>query len=284
MIIELLSALRCLGLLSQTVATPRSLRSTSNFAHASTSLASACMTAFGKHNITWILPTFDSSCRRAPQCKNRRSGLSRCTNPARSALCGQQCSVGPPSSCWRRLRSRGRAWRRVVRTRIARSSLSSRTGRAGRSIRPRERLPRRASEILGQPVVVENKAGAAGSIGTDFVVRAPADGYTVLVHTNVIASEPPLKPNALVQLSEGHDAVGDDRRDAVRAARASVASRQFGQGADRLREGASGQAQLRGLRRRVVRPSARRTVQARDGHQAWYSFLISMAAPRCAGC
>ena len=50
-------------------------------------------------------------------------------------------------------------------------------------------------QALGQPVVVENKPGAAGSIGTDFVVRAPADGYTVLIHTNVLASEPPLKPN-----------------------------------------------------------------------------------------
>lgn len=56
-------------------------------------------------------------------------------------------------------------------------------------------LAARAAEILGQPVVVENKPGAAGSIGTEFVVRAPADGYTVLIHTNVVASEPPLKPN-----------------------------------------------------------------------------------------
>lgn len=55
-------------------------------------------------------------------------------------------------------------------------------------------LATRAAEILGQPIVVENKAGAAGSIGTDFVVRAPADGYTVLIHTNVVASEPWLKP------------------------------------------------------------------------------------------
>jgi tripartite-type tricarboxylate transporter receptor subunit TctC len=55
-------------------------------------------------------------------------------------------------------------------------------------------LAARVSEILGQPVVVENKAGAAGSIGTDSVVRAPADGYTVLIHTNVVASEPALKP------------------------------------------------------------------------------------------
>jgi len=56
-------------------------------------------------------------------------------------------------------------------------------------------LAAKASEILGQPVVVENRAGAAGSVGTDVVVRAPADGYTVLVHTNVVASEPWLKQN-----------------------------------------------------------------------------------------
>jgi tripartite-type tricarboxylate transporter receptor subunit TctC len=54
-------------------------------------------------------------------------------------------------------------------------------------------LAARASEILGQPLVVENRAGAAGSIGTDAAARAPADGYTVLVHTNLVTSEPWLK-------------------------------------------------------------------------------------------
>ena len=54
-------------------------------------------------------------------------------------------------------------------------------------------LGARAAELLGQPMVVENRAGAAGSIGTEAAAKAPADGYTVLVHTNVLASEPWLK-------------------------------------------------------------------------------------------
>jgi tripartite-type tricarboxylate transporter receptor subunit TctC len=37
---------------------------------------------------------------------------------------------------------------------------------------------------LGQPVVVENKAGAGGALGSDFVAKQPADGYTYLVGTS----------------------------------------------------------------------------------------------------
>src|SRR6476660_6138388 len=37
------------------------------------------------------------------------------------------------------------------------------------------------SERLGQPFIIENRAGAAGNIGTEAAVRAPADGYTLLL-------------------------------------------------------------------------------------------------------
>jgi tripartite-type tricarboxylate transporter receptor subunit TctC len=59
-------------------------------------------------------------------------------------------------------------------------------------------LAKRMGELLAQSVVVENHPGAGGTIGTEFVARQPADGYTVLLvnaipHTSSRKLYPNLK-------------------------------------------------------------------------------------------
>lgn len=46
----------------------------------------------------------------------------------------------------------------------------------------------------GQPVVVENRAGANGNIGTEAVVRAAPDGYTLLIGANGLTTNPSVYP------------------------------------------------------------------------------------------
>ena len=51
-------------------------------------------------------------------------------------------------------------------------------------------------DALGQPVVVENKPGAGGSIGATEAARAPADGYSIFMgHIGTLAVNPSLYPN-----------------------------------------------------------------------------------------
>jgi len=44
-------------------------------------------------------------------------------------------------------------------------------------------LAPRLSESLGQPLVIDNRSGASGNIGTEHAARAKPDGYTLIIHT-----------------------------------------------------------------------------------------------------
>ncbi|CAN5533753.1 tripartite tricarboxylate transporter substrate binding protein [soil metagenome] len=60
------------------------------------------------------------------------------------------------------------------------------------------------SETFGQPVIVENRAGANGALGAAYVARMPADGYTVLMATQPIVTINPFlqKDNKFDPLKE----------------------------------------------------------------------------------
>jgi tripartite-type tricarboxylate transporter receptor subunit TctC len=48
------------------------------------------------------------------------------------------------------------------------------------------------SESLGQNVLIDNRSGASGNIGMEYVARAPADGYTLLINTVPTVANPAL--------------------------------------------------------------------------------------------
>ena len=53
-------------------------------------------------------------------------------------------------------------------------------------------VAQKLTEAFGQQVIVDNRPGAAGNIGTEFVARAPADGYTMLIIGPNHATNPSL--------------------------------------------------------------------------------------------
>jgi tripartite-type tricarboxylate transporter receptor subunit TctC len=56
-------------------------------------------------------------------------------------------------------------------------------------------LGQKLSEAFGQPVVVDNKPGAAGNIATDFLAKSEGDGYTIAIAPNqTVAVNPVLYP------------------------------------------------------------------------------------------
>ena len=64
-------------------------------------------------------------------------------------------------------------------------------------------LADRLAKSLGQPVLVENRPGASSLVGTQFVAKSPADGYTLLAVANTFATVPLVVP------SPGYDPLRD---------------------------------------------------------------------------
>ncbi|MFM7422630.1 MAG: Bug family tripartite tricarboxylate transporter substrate binding protein, partial [Alphaproteobacteria bacterium] len=62
------------------------------------------------------------------------------------------------------------------------------------------------AERLGGPIVIENRAGAGGSLGAELVARAPADGYTLL-----FGAGGPLTANPVLQANIPYDVERDFR-------------------------------------------------------------------------
>lgn len=60
------------------------------------------------------------------------------------------------------------------------------------------------SKRMGQPVIVENRTGAGGTIGADYVAKSPPDGYTLF-----LATEAPLGISPVVYGKLGYDPVKD---------------------------------------------------------------------------
>ena len=56
-------------------------------------------------------------------------------------------------------------------------------------------IGQRMSELLGQPVIIDNRGGAGGVVGTEAVAKAPPDGYTLLMAPGSVTIAPSIVPN-----------------------------------------------------------------------------------------
>ena len=112
------------------------------------------------------------------------------------------------------------------------------------------------------PTVVENIPGAGGNLAMDRVAKGPTDGTQICIVPPGIATNQFLYPRLRLRSGEGHRPARPGRDRAEPAVRAQGPAGQFRGRADRLRQGQSGQAQLRLLGHRHHHPSLGRAVQA----------------------
>ena len=86
-------------------------------------------------------------------------------------------------------------------------------------------VAQKLTETLGQSVVVDNRPGAGGNIGSDIVAKSPPDGYTLLMGTvGTHAINPSLYTQDALRPRQGLRAGRPGRRRAQRAGGQSVAA------------------------------------------------------------
>ena len=120
------------------------------------------------------------------------------------------------------------------------------------------------SERLGQQFVIENRPGGGGNIGTEAVVRAPADGYTLLLVGACNAINATLYDKLNFNFIRDIAPVAGIIRAALRHGGESIGSGQDGSRVHRLRQGQSRQDQHGVGWQRHRSPRVRRAVQDDD--------------------
>ena len=168
---------------------------------------------------------------------------------------------------------RPRVRRRAGRT--APSASSCLTRRAAASSVLAQILGTKLSEIVKQPVVIDNRPGAGGNIGSDAVAKSAPDGYTILLHTSALASAPALYKTLPFDVVKDFAPVtmviatqllvaGSPKNPATDAARA-----------DRAGQGQARHAELRFQRTRLLAASVRGAVQDRGRRRLRSTFPIA---------
>ena len=130
------------------------------------------------------------------------------------------------------------------------------------------------SERLGQPFIIENRPGAGSNIATEAVVRAPPDGYTLLLVIAANAINATLYDKLNFNFIRDIAPVASIMPHALRHGGQSVGSGQDRSRVHRLCQGQSGQDQLGVGRHRDATHMCRRAVQD-DGRRRHGSRAVS---------
>ena len=145
---------------------------------------------------------------------------------------------------------------------------------------PARMLAPRLSEQMGRQFFVENKPGAGGTIGADFVAKSVPDGYTLLPHRHAARHQCASVQENAVRRAQGLQPHRADRLGALRAVVNPQDCSHLGTRADRSRKSAAGQDRFRELRQRQRAASRRRPLQL-DGGDRPQPRAVQAAARRC---